>query len=335
MVSNCHLCQSTRPDPRKEFPIHCWVTPRNFFERVHADFAGPFMGKYLFVLVDAFSKWPEVHIISSITAHITIHICEQIFAAFGIPKIFVGDHGTQFNSKEFQLFLKRNGMVHKQGAPYHPAITNWLAERFIQTIKKKKQTANDSSNYRKIPIDADARASNTFKVGHTFASRSHNKSRTSKKEILCGRKDCSTRLYGEEEVRQFETVEAILGDLHYNIKFYDNQYWRRHADQLRKIGEKIGESPNDYMVTDDDTKEVDDDRFSLLEETLSTPAMSHQSQDIGPSTSNQLQNAKSVITPPIHSNGKSMGNIPMQNNDINLRRSSRVKKVPERWGYTN
>lgn len=91
------------------------------------------MGKYFFVLVDAYSKWPEVHIVSNMSTDTTIQKCREIFASFGIPKIFVSDHGRQFDSAEFKNFLKANGILHKQGAPYHPA-TNGQAERYIQTI---------------------------------------------------------------------------------------------------------------------------------------------------------------------------------------------------------
>lgn len=38
--------------------------------------------------------------------------------------------------QEFRQFLKNNGILHKQGAPYHPA-TNGQAERYVQTIKNK------------------------------------------------------------------------------------------------------------------------------------------------------------------------------------------------------
>ena len=35
--------------------------------RIHVDFAGPFMGKMFIVLVDAHTKWMDIHMISSVT----------------------------------------------------------------------------------------------------------------------------------------------------------------------------------------------------------------------------------------------------------------------------
>ena len=103
------------------------------------------MGKQLFVLVDAYNKWPEVHIVSNMTTDTTIKKCSQIFANFGIPKIFVSDHERQFDSVEFKNFLKVNGIADKQGASYHPA-TNGQAERYVQTIKNKLLAASCTTN---------------------------------------------------------------------------------------------------------------------------------------------------------------------------------------------
>lgn len=41
---------------------HIWEPSKTPMHRVHADVAGPFLGKYFFIIVD-YSKWPEVHIV--------------------------------------------------------------------------------------------------------------------------------------------------------------------------------------------------------------------------------------------------------------------------------
>nr|XP_029711531.1 uncharacterized protein K02A2.6-like [Aedes albopictus] len=135
MVSNCAECQSVRPEPAKT-RLHCWETPTMPFQRVHVDFAGPFQDTYFFILVDAYSKWPEIKVCKSITAESTVNMCREIFATYGIPSVLVSDHGVQFTSETFQQFLRMNGVVHKMGAPYHPS-TNGQAERYVQTFKQK------------------------------------------------------------------------------------------------------------------------------------------------------------------------------------------------------
>lgn len=71
ITQNCSACQMNRRNPN-QVPTHVWEPARHVLDRVHIDYAGPFMGKYFFVLVDAYSKWPEIHIINQITATKTI-----------------------------------------------------------------------------------------------------------------------------------------------------------------------------------------------------------------------------------------------------------------------
>ena len=52
------------------------------------DFYGPFpTGEYLLVVVDAYSRFPEVEIVKSTLAVSTIAKFERIFANLGLPHI--------------------------------------------------------------------------------------------------------------------------------------------------------------------------------------------------------------------------------------------------------
>ena len=131
IVKSCVLCQQNRPSPA---PLHPWEWPLEPWSRLHIDFAGPFMGHMFMVLVDAHSKWLEVHIMHSITAKRTIELLRIIFATHGLPRKIVTDNGPTFTSHEFSEFLSLNGIKHLKSAPYHPS-TNGLAERAVQTFK--------------------------------------------------------------------------------------------------------------------------------------------------------------------------------------------------------
>ncbi|KAL7286694.1 hypothetical protein TKK_0019077 [Trichogramma kaykai] len=61
-------------------PIHEWEPAVEPFERVHVDFAGPFMNPIFFVLVYAYSKRPEVDIVKNMLAETTVEVCQEIFA---------------------------------------------------------------------------------------------------------------------------------------------------------------------------------------------------------------------------------------------------------------
>ena len=54
-VETCGRCQMHRNKLAKA-PLHVWPYPDRAWERVHVDFAGPYMGYNFFILVDAYSK---------------------------------------------------------------------------------------------------------------------------------------------------------------------------------------------------------------------------------------------------------------------------------------
>ena len=133
-VKECQTCQQSRPSPPIA-PLHPWEWPSQPWSRIHLDFAGPFKGSMYLVLVDAHSKWMDVHPMQSITSAKTIEKLRIIFANHGLPHKVVTDNGPSFTSAEFRDFMTNNGIVHIKSAPYHPA-TNGLAERAVQTFKK-------------------------------------------------------------------------------------------------------------------------------------------------------------------------------------------------------
>ncbi len=92
-------------------------------------------GEMFLILVDANSKWMEVHITNAATSLVTIEKMRCSFATLGLPEVLVTDNGPAFTSAEFAQFLQCNGIRHARTAPYHPA-SHGLAERAMQTVKE-------------------------------------------------------------------------------------------------------------------------------------------------------------------------------------------------------
>ncbi len=115
--------------------LHPWEWPSKPWSRLHLDFAGPFLGHYYLVLVDAYSKWIVVELMPSITSAKTIEKLCMIFTTHGLPQKLVTDNGATFTSSEFLQFTEKNGIKHVTSAPYHPS-TNGLAEQAVQTFKR-------------------------------------------------------------------------------------------------------------------------------------------------------------------------------------------------------
>ena len=133
-VKQCGKCQQNQKTPA-EAPLHPWEWPGQPWSRVHIDYAGPYKGEMFFVLIDAYSKWLEIHVMKSTTSTATIEKLREIFATHGLPKTVVSDNGTNFSSGEFELFMSQNGIKHIKVSPYHPA-SNGQAERAVRVFKE-------------------------------------------------------------------------------------------------------------------------------------------------------------------------------------------------------
>lgn len=136
----CGTCIHYQSNPGKA-PIHCWEYPSSPWERVHLDYAGPFLGHMFLIVVDAHSKWTEVCITKSSSAMTTIEKLRGIFATHGLPVLIVSDNGPCFTSEEFKAFMNANGIRHIFTAPYHPS-SNGLAERSVRTFKEALKRMN-------------------------------------------------------------------------------------------------------------------------------------------------------------------------------------------------
>ena len=138
LVKSCPECQSCRNVPGHTVS-HPWVFPEGPWRRIHADFA-EWGGKQYLLLIDAFSKWPEIHELGThATAMQTVEAMRRSFSFHGIPHRLVTDNGPQFIAHEFQEFVRTNGIKHQRTPPYHPA-SNGQAERLVQELKKSLKT---------------------------------------------------------------------------------------------------------------------------------------------------------------------------------------------------
>ena len=92
-------------------------------------------GEQYLLVVDYFSRFPEVVKMSSTVSASVISVLKSLFARYGIPEVFRSDNGPQYSSEEFSRFLKSLGVHHVPSSPYYPQ-SNGLAERRVQTVKR-------------------------------------------------------------------------------------------------------------------------------------------------------------------------------------------------------
>ena len=121
-------------------PLHPSERPVKPHQRIHVDYAEPFMGRMFLIAVDAHSKWPEVLPTASASSERTMELLRDVFARYGLPEHLHSDNGSQFTSEVFRNFMKANNIRHTFSSPYHPA-TNGQVERFVQTFKQAMRSA--------------------------------------------------------------------------------------------------------------------------------------------------------------------------------------------------
>ena len=135
LVGNCSKCQLAAKNPIKS-ELCSWPKPTRPWERIHMDFAGPTYGKMFLIVVDAYSKWPEVIEMSSTTSEATIQQLRRLFAQFGIPETIVSDNGTQFTSAVFWNSARR---ITSNTSGRHHFTRNQTGRRSDSSIRSKER----------------------------------------------------------------------------------------------------------------------------------------------------------------------------------------------------
>ena len=134
VVRNCTACVTNSKDPNK-IPLHPWEPAGHPWDRVHADFAGPIDGTSFLIVVDAYSRWPEIVRMKTLSSTATIRAMDEMFARYGNPEVLVTDNGTQFTADGFRKFVTQRGINHVFTPPFHPQ-SNCQAERFVDNFKR-------------------------------------------------------------------------------------------------------------------------------------------------------------------------------------------------------
>jgi hypothetical protein len=93
------------------------------------------MGKQFLIVVNAYSKYPEVVPVPRITSRQTVTTIRKLCAQHGVPETIVSDNGPQFTSQEFKDFCIAITVSHILSPPYH-AQSNGRAKRFVDTFKR-------------------------------------------------------------------------------------------------------------------------------------------------------------------------------------------------------
>ena len=138
LVRHCKGCQlaakslpvRTQPWPKTDIP----------WSRIHMDYAGPLNGYYYLVIVDSYSKSPEVFKHKHPTDTNTIRALNEVFSRLGVLNTLVSDNRTMFTGSEFKVYCDSLAIKHITTPMYNPR-SNGQAERFVDTFKRALKKA--------------------------------------------------------------------------------------------------------------------------------------------------------------------------------------------------
>lgn len=286
MIKSCEACQMTQASPEKSSLIP-WTPTDSAWKRVHIDFAGPINGFHLFIIIDSYSKYPEVYKTKTITSKFVIDKLREVFCRFGLIDVLVSDNGRQFTANEFKQFLSKNGIEQILTAPGHPA-TNGQAENFVKTFKNSLLKA--IYDYKNINMDLvinkflfDYRVTKHCTTSQTPSKLMFGREVKSlfslmkppivsdiiKEKQLAqiknykGKRNSEFSIGQKVYVRNYKnpnkagwspaTIKKKLGPRNYTcLLAHENRNIKRHLDQIRdaNVEENIDLSGNDTIVND-------------------------------------------------------------------------------------
>ena len=131
-------------------------------------------GEHYLLVVDYFSRFPEIAKLASTTSVAVITSLKSIFARHGIPQIVRSDNGPQYVSQEFSMFAKLYGFQHTTSSPRYPQ-SNGQAERTVKTVKQMLKQSEDPYlvllNYCATPLPWCNRSPAELSMGRKLRTR--------------------------------------------------------------------------------------------------------------------------------------------------------------------
>lgn len=135
----CHPCQASKIHRHVQAPLTKRPPPDRRFGSLHVDLVGPLDEsegmKYLFTIIDRFTRWPEAIPLSVATTETCARaLIRHWISRFGVPDDITSDRGPQFTSHMWSELNQLLGISASNTTAYRPQA-NGLVERFHRQLK--------------------------------------------------------------------------------------------------------------------------------------------------------------------------------------------------------
>lgn len=243
-VGSCLPCQALTPGTQHP-PLQMTTLPNKPWAEIAVDFYGPLQtGEYLLVVIDEYSRYPEVEIVHSTSAQCVIKHLDAIFARQGCPEVMKSDNGSPFQSLDLKKWLEMMGIKHRRITPLWPKA-NSEAERFMRTLGKALKAAVIASGSWKQDL---------FRFLRHYRATPHSTTAKSPAEMLNGRK-LKTELPVLELIKKTKRVH--FADQVENVRARDERlksYMKSLADERNKASFSNMKEKDHVLVKNDGSK---------------------------------------------------------------------------------
>lgn len=313
MVSGCDTCLKHQAKQPKE-PMTIREIPDELWQKVGTDLFY-LDGKNYLLVIDYLSNYPEMALLSNMSAACVIKHMKSIFARHGIPQIVYSDNGPSYSCKEFQDFAQEYDFCHVTSSPLY-AQSNGKAEKGVHIVKQLLKIAHESHSdpylallsYRASPLEHGMSPAEILMgrrlrttIPYTY-ERKQNKAKQKQK------------LLQRRQKTNYDKSTKSLVPLarHDTVRIQDSNTWTKKATVLEEV------SPKSYNVRTEDGQILRRNRRSLLK----TPD-TFQGQTTEASQEDPACTASAEPSPDDHQQAVET-DLPV------LRRSTRTVKAPDR-----
>lgn len=318
VVAKCSVCNSYRRKQQPE-PLLPHTPPGRPWAKLGADIFTYKNTDYL-LIVDYYSKYPEIAVMPDKTAASVISQMKQVFARHGIPDEVICDN-MPFASYQMQTFAREWCFTVTTSSPRY-AQSNGQSERAIQTVKnllKKASASNTDVNLALLQYRNTAVTGLDYSPAQLLFSRSLNtllpvcvenlypQVREDARDQLVNRQGKQKHYYdrGTRALPPLESGDVVRVD--HNGQWQRGQVVRssdtpRSYDVLMENGNTLRRNRRDVIHTAEDPPVC-----APLVDEIDTPSFSdndneqqHQ-QSLTPPTASCLKTTKSgrVVKPPV------------------------------------
>ena len=307
-VEKCPICLTHRNQQQKE-PLLPHPVPERPWQKVGSDIL-TFQNVDYLLVVDYYSKYPEIIKIEDKSAGTIIAKMKAIFARHGIPEELMSDN-MPYASKEFHQFASEWNIKLTTSSPLYPQ-SNGQSERFVQTVKQMLKKVKEEGKdfyialleYRTTPISGSEYSPSQMLMSRMLHSKLPITPTALQPRVVDARKALITRqekqkVYFDRNAKPLSTLTP--GD---PVRIQNGSRWEPAV--------VMAEDPNprSFIVRKGD-KQYRRNRKHLLKtkdsQTLPPPSPPREPREEKEEEMPQTEGQQSILTPPTASrNGRAI-----------------------------